>query len=347
VAGNAPEATRRLLRAGLSAAAVVGISLAETTIAHVNQTTAALTLLLAVLAIATGWGLVESLAASVAGIVCFNVLFLPPVGRLTIAATENWVAFVTFVVTAVVASELSSTAKRRAREAARRQLKSAMLDAVAHEFKTPLTAIKAAVTSLLSAAPAAERRELLEIVDEETDRLTSMVTEAIQVARIEAGRIELRKEAGSIASVIQEALSRMKTSLESRAVEVQAAPTLPAVAADRELLLIVLRQLLDNAVKYSPPDSPIVIRAGVQDQWMEVTVADGGPGLTRSEARRVFDEFYRGSAAAGRVPGSGMGLAIARRILQAHGGDIRVQSRPGQGSEFQFRLPLVREGSER
>jgi len=105
------------LRACLSAAVVVGISLEETALAHVNQTTAALTLLLAVLGIATCWGLVESLAASVAGILCFNVLFLPPVGKLTIAATENWVAFVTFVVTAVVASQLSASAKRRAREA--------------------------------------------------------------------------------------------------------------------------------------------------------------------------------------------------------------------------------------
>lgn len=330
----------------MAVAVVLGISLAETALAHVNQTTVALTLLLAVLGIATCWGLVESLAASVAGMLCFNVLFLPPVGKLTIAATENWVAFITFVVTAVVASQLSASAKRRAREAARRQLKSVMLDAVAHEFKTPLTAVKAAVTSLLSEASAAPaRRELLEVIDEETDLLTSMVTEAIQVARIETGRIELRKAPHSIAAVIRESLSRMAGALEGRVVQVQASDALPAIAADRELLLMVFRQLLDNAVKYSSPDSPITLRATARDNWMEVTVADRGPGLSRVEARRAFEEFYRGRAAGG-IPGTGMGLAIARKIVAAHGGDMRVESRHGQGSELKFRLPLVQQGTE-
>ena len=166
----------RIWRVCLSLAIVTGISLAEFRLGRVNHTTVALTLLLAVLAIATRWGLTESLAASVVGMLCFNYMFLPPVGTWSIADPENWVALVTFVVTAAVASHLSASAKRRAAaqahaeeaaeraEAARQseEMKSAMLDALAHEFKTPLTAIKAAVSSLLgngSTIPASRERE--------------------------------------------------------------------------------------------------------------------------------------------------------------------------------------------
>jgi two-component system sensor histidine kinase KdpD len=165
------HSVRRILRVCLSLAIVTGISLAEFRLGRVNHTTVALTLLLAVLAIATWWGLLESLVASLAGMLCFNYLFLPPVGAWTIADPQNWVALITFVGTATVASQLSASAKRRAAaqaraeesasraEAARQseEMKSAMLDALAHEFKTPLTSIKAAVSSLLgdaSAAPA-------------------------------------------------------------------------------------------------------------------------------------------------------------------------------------------------
>ena len=211
----------RTLRVCLSLGIVTGISLAVSRLGRVNHTTVALTLLLAVLAIATRWGLVESLVASVAGMLCFNYLFLPPVGTWTIADPENWVTLVTFVVTATVASQLSASAKRRAAaqahaaeaasraEAARQseEMKSAMLDALAHEFKTPLTAIKAAVSSLLSeesAEPA--NKELLQVVNEEADRLTWLVDESVQIARIEAGRMEVREQPQAVVTLIRDVL---------------------------------------------------------------------------------------------------------------------------------------------
>jgi K+-sensing histidine kinase KdpD len=346
----------RIWRVCLSLAIVTGISLAEFRLGRVNHTTVALTLLLAVLAIAAWWGLLESLVASVAGMLCFNYLFLPPVGAWTIADPENWVALITFVGTATVASQLSASAKRRATaqaraeeaasraEAARQseEMKSAMLDALAHDFKTPLTAIKAAVSSLLgdeSAAPA--HKELLQVVDEEADRLTWLVDESVQIARIEAGRMKLRKQPQAVAQLIREALERMAGALESRVVEVHASNAIPPVPADCELVLIVLRQLLDNAVKYSPPGSPIVIGAAEKGASVVVTVTDCGPGIPQADLNRVFEKFYRGPRARERVPGTGMGLAIAREIVRGHGGDLSVVSRTGQGSEFSFALPLA------
>jgi len=347
---------RRIVRVCLSAACVIGISFAESLLAKVNHTTVALTLLLAVLAIATRWGLIESLVASAAGMLCFNYLFLPPVGTWSIADPENWVALITFVVTATVASQLSASAKRRAvaqahaeeatsrAEAAHQseEMKSAMLDALAHEFKTPLTAIKAAVSSLLSNEPAdPAQKELLQVMDEETDRLTWLVSESVQIARIEAGRMEVRKQPQAIPQLIREAIQRMAGALESRTVEARVSDTLPCVPADRELLLIVLRQLLDNSVKYTPPDSPIVISATESEGSVMVTVADCGPGIPAADLNRVFDKFYRGHNARERVPGTGMGLAIAREIIRGHGGEFMVRNRQEHGCEFSFTLPAT------
>jgi two-component system sensor histidine kinase KdpD len=231
-------------------------------------------------------------------------------------------------------------------EAARQseELKSTLLDAFAHECKTPLTSIKAAVTSVLSEnsiQPA--HKELLQIVDEETDRLTAVVTDAIQMARIEAGQIELRKGPRSIAGLIHQSLAKMAGNLDARPVEVRVNEDLPPVAADPELIHIVIRQLLDNAIKYSPPDSPILIEAMLEEDAVIVSVADRGPGVAEQDRNRVFEKFYRGREARERIPGTGMGLAIAREIVRAHNGDIRVEGRSGPGSRFLFSLPVVKE----
>ncbi len=354
--GRDASVTRKAYRVGAALAIVAVIGLVEARLGKVNHTTAALTLLLAVLGIAARWGLAESLSAAVAAMLSFNYLFLPPVGTWSIADPENWVAFAAFVLTATVASQIPANAKRRAAaqahaeeaanraEAARQseEAKSAMLDALAHEFKTPLTAIKAAVSSLLTAEPsAAAQKELLQVVDEETDRLTWLVSESVQLARIEAGRMEVRKRPQPVAHLIGEAVSRMAGALESRPVAVRVSQGLPSVAADRELILIVLRQLLDNAAKYSPAGSPIAVTASERNGSIAVTVADQGLGIPEADVKRMFDRFYRGQYAREKTAGTGMGLAIAREVVRGHGGEIRANSRAGQGTEVTFTLPLA------
>ncbi len=450
---------------------------------RVNSTTVALTYLLVVLGVATGWGLWEAAVASGFAMVCFNYFFLPPVGASTIEAPQNWVALFAFLATSVTASRLSSAAKRRTQEAVRRQhelerlyalsrawllsgspselakqiahqtaqifelrgaaffnradqriyragpedipadearlrdaavqgtvlhdsatsttiipirlggvtlgslavcgsgmsettlhsvanlaaitlervraqeaashaeavreseeLKSTLLDAMAHEFKTPLTPIKAAVTALLSDPrfPPAHR-DLLQIVNEEADRLSSMLTEAIQMARLEAGKIRLQTGACGLAGLAQSSLQKLETADEGRRVEVDIPENLPLVEADPELVSIALWQLLSNSLRYTPPGSLVAIQARALSGWVTVRVADCGPGIPAAEQERIFEKFYRGKSQRGLIPGSGMGLAIAREIVRAHGGKIWVENHPGPGAVFAFTLPVAHE----
>ena len=230
-------------------------------------------------------------------------------------------------------------------EAARQsdELKSTLLDALAHEFKTPLTSIKAASTALLASdgMETAQRRELLSVVDEEADRLSILVTEAIQMARIEAGRVHLRREDNSVAEIASAAVERFDTQAEGRGISVKIPAGLPPVWVDRELMEVALRQLIDNALKYSPHDSPVCVEAEEDSGRVIVSVADRGPGIPEAEQPRIFEKFYRADSSRHHVPGAGLGLVIAREIVHMHGGEIWVESKPGEGSVFRFSVPIA------
>ncbi len=228
-------------------------------------------------------------------------------------------------------------------EAARQsdELKSTLLDALAHEFKTPLTSIKAASTALLSSddLQPPQQRDLLSVVDEEADRLSILVTEAIQMARIEAGRVHLRRESHSVSSLVDAVLKKLKPQIEERTIDVRVAPDTPALWVDRELIEVALRQLIDNALKYSPPECPVRVEAEPDEGRVIVSVADRGPGIPEAEQTRIFEKFYRAEAARHQVPGAGLGLVIAREIIRTHGGEMWVESKPGEGSIFRFSVP--------
>ena len=242
--------------------------------------------------------------------------------------------------------------KVRAQEAVNRaevtrqseELKSTLLDAIAHEFKTPLTSVKAVTTDLLSESATRspeQQRELVAIADEGVDRLERLVTEAIQLARIEGGKFRLNKEVHFPSSLISAALRQMKPSTEGREIQVLVRDDLPLVFVDAELVQLVIRNLIDNALKYSPPGSPIMIRAEADNDRVTISVADRGPGIPDTEQQIIFDKFYRGAKERNHTKGTGMGLAIAREILYAHGGDIWIRSTPQAGSEFSFSLPIT------
>jgi two-component system sensor histidine kinase KdpD len=223
------------------------------------------------------------------------------------------------------------------------ELKSTLLDAIAHEFKTPLTSIKAVTTDLLSGSPnalPAHQHELISIVDESTDRLSKLVTDAIQLARIEGGTFRLNLGVHFPRSLVNAALRQMRSMLDERKVDVIVPDDLPPVRVDSELIQVVLTHLLDNALKYSPPDDPITIGARLGEGRVIMYLADKGQGISEPEQAQVFEKFYRGKNER-HLQGTGMGLAIAREILRAHGEDIALTSTPGQGSEFSFGLPIA------
>lgn len=354
---------------------------------HINAATVALALLLVVLFVATRWGSRPAVAASALGLLCFNFFFLPPFGTLTVAAPDNWVALGAFLVTAVTVGQLSARAKRRTEEAdagrreierlyeelrgaferashaeALRQsekLKSALLDAVTHDIRTPLTSIKASVSTLLEelrtgnhgATPLVldeeARREMLEVIDEECDRLNRFAEGLIELARIEAGEMRLRRRWGALDEIVAAALARAEPLTRRHEIRVEIEEEMPVVQVDPRAVAEVLFTLVDNAAKYSPAGTAILVTAGRADgQLIRVAVENEGEGIPHALRERVFEKFFRatrdGDVNDCRLPkGTGMGLAVAKGIVEAHGGRIWVEDgEGGRATRVAFTLPV-------
>jgi two-component system, OmpR family, sensor histidine kinase KdpD len=473
----------RLLHFGVALGLVFLIVFIYRRALPVNQTTVAMTFLLAILTVSAVWGFAASAFMSIASVLAFNYYFLPPFGTLTIADPQNWVALFTFLATSLIASRLSERARREAQESRKRRneverlyafsqhllvsgnvitllnaipnhivetfavgaaalylenkrkfyysaaaapfdqeemksamlrdeaildagrslcfvsvrmgtrpigslgisgrllsrqtlealstliavaferaraveelgksqavregerLKSALLDSVTHDFRTPLTSVKASVTSLLSTPEIsdAQRHELLTVIDEECDRLNQLVGDAAEMARLDAGEFELAREPNRIADIVAAALQHSKTTLGARPIRVEIPADLPPVWSDFQRVKDVLVRLIENAGAYTSSDLPITISAEVSGDSVVTNVADRGPGIDEMELGLIFDKFYRGKDQRHLVQGTGMGLPIAKAIVEAHGGTIWVTSQLGHGSVFSFSLPIALE----
>jgi two-component system sensor histidine kinase KdpD len=287
-----------------------------------------------------------------------GVYFIPvrlgvrPIGSLGISGTQLSRQSVEAMSTLVaIAIERARAVEQLGQTEAERQgerLKSALLDSVTHDFRTPLTSMKAAVSSLLASGnpEPAQSRELLTIIDEECDRLNRLVEEAGEMAKLEAGEFELDLQPTSIEEIIQASLAHCKIALAGRPVDVQVNRNLPPVRADLERAKEAMVQLIDNANLYSPKDQPITITAELAGDYATISVADRGPGIDDFEQTMIFDKFYRGKDQRYLVRGTGMGLPIAKAIIAAHNGTIGVTSQLGHGSVFSFTLPLDRSQRE-
>jgi len=378
-ARNARQAGYIVAVVGIAAVTAVLRLLGES----INPTTVALAMLLVVLFVAAQWGAPPAIVGSVFGVLCFNFFFLRPLHTLTIADPDNWVALIAFLITAVTAGQLSANAKRRAEEAetGRREierlydelrdaferasqaealrrserLKSALLDAVTHDIRTPLTSIKASVTTLLdelraragdaATLDAEGRRDMLEVIDEEADRLNRFVEGLVELARIEAGDLELRRRWGAVDEIVLTALERAQPLTQGHTVEVTIERDLPVVRVDAKAVAQVVYTLVDNAAKYSPTGTSIKVTAGKNDdEMLRLAVQDEGPGVPAELRERVFDKFFRAmrDGDTGMQPsGTGMGLAIARGIVEAHGGRIWIEDAgAGRGMLVALTLPL-------
>ncbi|MDQ2810074.1 MAG: DUF4118 domain-containing protein [Chloroflexota bacterium] len=222
------------------------------------------------------------------------------------------------------------------------QLKSALIHAVSHDLRTPLATIKTTVTSLLDPAmhwDAATQRLFLEGVDEECDRLTRLVSNLLDISRIEGGVLHLDRDWYAISEVIYTVRRRLAARLADHPLTVELAPDLPLLRLDFVKIDQVLTNLLENAIKYTPAGTPIQLRALAWGDRLAVTIHDEGPGVASGHLPRLFDKFYRVSGV-GQPQGSGLGLAIAQGMIQAHGGTISARSGPGSGFTVTFTLPL-------
>jgi two-component system sensor histidine kinase KdpD len=227
----------------------------------------------------------------------------------------------------------------------RDDVKSSLLSSVSHELRTPLTAIKTMVFSLRHDSenlPPALRLEFLTGIDRELDYLNGLVGNLLDMSRLEAGTLTPRRDWHVLEELVEAAIRRVEPLLNGRPLNVQLGPDLPLIYADGLQLQQVLVNLLDNAVKFSPPDSSIRITAHLSDGALEVAVTDQGPGVPAHELERIFDRFYRvRSEHSSAVPGTGLGLAICKGIVEAHGGTMTARSTPGLDTTILFRIPTV------
>jgi two-component system sensor histidine kinase KdpD len=340
-------------------------------------------LLLDVVVVARFWGMAPALIAAALGAASYSYYFLPPEG-FAIEDPIDWVEFVTFIVTAVVAGELASRAERRAleaqagrqeierlyqelqiafdraseAEAARRneQLKSALLDALTHNLRTPLTAIKASVTALIGAAkwsdlshlPVEGQHELLQVIDEESDRLNRFIEALSNAGQPDASQPP-HLRAVPLDKIVRAGLARAETITRDHRIAVALEPNLPAVCVDSPSIAEAIYILVDNASKYAPRGTTISIRAALNEEGqVQLRVSDEGPGIAPDYRERVFEKFFR---IPGREPGDsrrggvGLGLPIARRLVEAQAGRIWVDP-PAQGESGTavcMVLPVVRD----
>jgi two-component system sensor histidine kinase KdpD len=354
---------------------------------HINSTTVALALLLAVLSVAIAFGSKPALLASVLAMLGFNFFFLPPYHTFTIADPQNWIALTAFFVTSLAVGQLSARAKRRAEEAEagkleiRRlydelreafdraseaeaikrseRLKSALLDAVTHDIRTPLTSIKASATLLLedrkendaSAKLSPDEQDaMLEVITHGADRLDRFVEGIVDLARIEAGDLSLHRNWGAIDDIIEAALAQAEPLTRNHEIKVVVAEELPIIRVDARAVTEVIYALIDNASKYSPAGTLITIDAHrAADDIVEIAVEDQGPGIPTNARGRAFERFYRANGdgpVSGRSRGIGMGLAIAKGIVEAHGGRIWIEdAKSVHGARIVFTVPVGGEDS--
>lgn len=334
----------------------------------VNATTVAMIFLVIILSSATFFGRNPALLASFAAMLIFNYFFLPPYGTWHIAEPQNLIAWAAFTITAIVAGELSAYARRRAVEAERlygelqdafeaateaealkqsEKLKSAVLDAVTHDLRTPLTSIKAAVTTLLDSEGGhrtielngSERTDFLDVINEETDRLNGFIESMVQLARLEAGTNNANRSSANIEEIISVALDRAEKVIAAHDVVVNLQKDLPEIRVDSRAIAEVVYNLVENAAKYSAAGTAITITTVSGEGFVTVTIADQGKGIAKDMRSKVFEKFFRIEGE--RKDGIGLGLAISKGIVESQGGTIRIEDGEGGiGTTFVIEFPL-------
>jgi signal transduction histidine kinase len=225
------------------------------------------------------------------------------------------------------------------------EMKSQLLSTVSHELRTPLASIKGFATTLLREDvewDEASRHEFLSIIDKESDRLSELIGNLLDMSRIEAGTLRMEPEPTDLSPIIEETATGFRMMTHDHRFYLRLSPSLPLVKADPRRTRQVLRNLVENAVKYSPEGGPITIGAQVRADTVQISVADQGIGIDPQQLNSIFDRFYQvDSASTRKVGGSGLGLSICKAIIEAHDGEIWAESQPGAGSTFCFTLPVA------
>ena len=243
---------------------------------------------------------------------------------------------------AIERTKLAEEAQRAHVQAETERMRNAILSSVSHDLRTPLATITGAASSLLDDSgriDAASKHELARSICEEAGRLDRLLRNLLEMMRLEAGAVQLKKEWLTLEEVVGAALGRLERRLRDHVLQTKIPPDLPLVRVDGVLLEQVVINLVENALKYAPLGTPIDLTASAGDREVVVEVADRGPGLPPGEEGRIFEKFYR--LQPDREGGVGLGLTICRGIVEAHGGRIWAENRSGRGALFRFTIPVT------
>jgi two-component system sensor histidine kinase KdpD len=268
------------------------------------------------------------------------VVAVPPADRVLDAEERSVLrTFAGQMGLAVEGSRLAREADDARLEAEASRLRAALFSSVTHDLRTPLASITAAVTTLTGTGrlAAEDRRDLLETIHQEADRLNRVVGNLMDLSRIRAGALVPERVPADVGEVIEGVVGRLRQVLEGHPLRLVLREDLPPVPMDVVQIDQVLTNLLENATRFAPPGSEIAVYTSRWEDQIEVRVADRGPGIPPGERDRVFDPFVRGEGAGG----TGLGLSIARAIVESHGGRIWLGDSPGGGTTVSFRLPLT------
>ncbi len=305
--------------------------------------------LFAVLFIAIAWGRSPAITAALTTSVVFNYLFVPPSNAFSLPTLEEAVLLAGFLAVAVGLGTAIDRMRRVREEAtqlaASERLQKVLLGCISHDLKTPLTGVIGSLSTLLEEQTLNRRgrNELLTIAYREAKQLDRFVTKVLEMTRLEAGAVGIRQEPIDLRSVIHSAVDHLREVLEGRRCRVELPPRLPPVYADAILLPHALINVLDNAAKYSPPETPIEITARAEVGDVVISVADRGIGIPAAHLGRVFEKFHRlrqPASTTGVASGTGLGLPIAKGIVAAHGGAIWAEQREGGGTVVRISLPF-------
>lgn len=308
--------------------------------------------LVGVVFVALRSNLFASIFAAILSTLVFDFFFIPPYAAFTPLDARHFVTLGVMLLVAVVISGLADLARRQANaahrarsEAETERLRNALLSSISHDLKTPLTAITGAATTMLEdeSLDGLTRRDLVQTIYEEADHLNRLVSNLLYMTRLESGVVRVRKEWQPLEDVIDTAVNRLDSQLHGRELVTHFPDKVPSAPFDAVLIEQVLVNLIENALRYTPANTPIEIRATATKRSTTLEVADRGPGVPESERRRIFDKFYRSDPR--RADGGvGLGLTISNAIVHAHGGELWVEEREGGGASFRFTLP--HEGGE-
>ncbi len=321
-----------------------------TLLPYFGQSNLIMIYLLGVLIVAVRFGRGPSVMTSLLSVACFDFFFVHPYFTFAVADTQYLLTFAVMLTVAILISTLTTRVRTQARAMSAAEiaieterLRNALLSSLSHDLRTPLATITGATTTLLEdfgKLTDENKVELAQIVFEESERLNRLVSNLLDMTRLELGSIAVNKEWQALDEVIGSSLARMEKKLDKHKVTVRMEPKLLLVPIDAVLMEQVFVNLLENALKYSPADTDIAINASLLDGTTAVIeVADRGAGLQQEELQQLFDKFYRGKSAL-QSAGTGLGLTICKGIVQAHGGTISAKNRDGGGAVFTITLPV-------